>query len=104
MGKKHKGVGRGAKKSAKKAFKTVKRHGPLTAALVAVGGVASSILASEKFRDGIGDLIGAMMTRAQNALSKAATSTSNALALNGEAGGDEEEERQEYGQHEEAHS
>lgn len=80
MPKKHKSVGKAAKKNARKAMKTVKRHGPLTAAIFAVGGVASSILASQKFRDGVEDLVGSMMTRASNALNRVSARTSGALA------------------------
>ena len=68
MGKKRK---RKLAKQAKKARTFIaSEKGPLAAALVALGGVISSILASQKLRDGLEDVISSALTRAANALSR----------------------------------
>jgi hypothetical protein len=80
MSKKHKGVVKTTKKGARKALKTAKKHGPFTAALLALAGVASSVLASERFKSGMDELVNKLMTRASNALDRVQSTTSDALA------------------------
>jgi hypothetical protein len=83
MAKKHKHK---AKRSAKKAMKAMKKHKPMSAALVALGGFATSILTSDKLRDAVEVLLGNALSR----LAKSFVDTRDGLKELADGAGEDE--------------
>jgi hypothetical protein len=81
-----------SKNLAKKAAKAVEQHGPLSGAVVALGALASSILASDKLRDAAEELITNAIVRASHALETVSESTGDAAKRLASGHGDHEEE------------
>jgi hypothetical protein len=84
MAKKQKSRGRTAKKSAKKALRTVTKHGPLSAALAAFGALATSVLRSEEIQTALQDLVSGAITRASNGLKAVSNKANEALPALGD--------------------
>jgi len=70
MAKKNKNKNK-VQKTAMKAGKKIKKQTPLTAAVVALGGFASSLLASEKLRSAAEELVSMLLSRAMRAFGEA---------------------------------
>ncbi len=92
MAKKHKRPARKAKKSAKQAIQTVSKHKPLSAALVALGTLASSVLASEKIQSALQDLVSGIIARATSGLKLVSEKAGEALPALGDGSDEGEEE------------
>ncbi len=66
-------------KSALNATKTAKKHPAISGTVVALGGFASSLLASQKFRDVVEEFLTAALSRASQALGGTKTEPGRAL-------------------------
>lgn len=67
------------RKTAKKGRRIVEKHGPFAAALTAAGGFIGSLLASQKFRDGVEELMTSALARASSALGGVKSEVSRVL-------------------------
>jgi hypothetical protein len=66
-------------KSAQKAAKTVRKHGPLTGSIVALGGFLSSMLASQRLRDSVEEFVASALGGAAKALGGVTVEAGEAL-------------------------